>query len=151
MSDMPQDFEDMLEAFEKHKVRYLIIGGLAFTYHVKPRYTKDMDLWIDPERENVERAKLALEEFGSRFLLDADRPGEILQLGVAPNKIDLLRDIKGARFETAWMKRIRAPFGRVKANWIDIDSLIRIKSRLEGPRHQEDLRLLREVKKAKRK
>lgn len=151
MSDMPQDFEDMLEAFEKHKVRYLIIGGLAFTYHVKPRYTKDMDLWIDPEGENVERANLALEEFGSRFLLDADRPGEILQLGVAPNKIDLLRDIKGARFETAWMKRIRAPFGRVKANWIDIDSLIRIKSRLEGPRHQEDLRLLREVKKAKKK
>ena len=151
MSDMPQDFEDMLEAFEKHKVRYLIIGGLAFTYHVKPRYTKDMDLWIDPERENVDRANLALEEFGSRFLLDADRPGEILQLGVAPNRIDLLRDIKGARFETAWTKRIRAPFGRVKANWIDIDSLIRIKSRLEGPRHQEDLRLLREVKKAKRK
>jgi len=151
MSDMPQDFEDMLEAFEKHKVRYLIIGGLAFTYHVKPRYTKDMDLWIDPERENVERANLALEEFGSRFLLDADRPGEILQLGVAPNRIDLLRDIKGARFETAWTKRIRAPFGRVKANWIDIDSLIRIKSRLEGPRHQEDLRLLREVKKAKKK
>ena len=151
MSDMPQDFEDMLEAFEKHKVRYLIIGGLAFTFHVKPRYTKDMDLWIDPERENVDRANLALEEFGSRFLLDADRPGEILQLGVAPNRIDLLRDIKGARFETAWTKRIRAPFGRVKANWIDIDSLIRIKSRLEGPRHQEDLRLLREVKKAKRK
>lgn len=43
-----QDFEDMLQLLEKHRVRYLIIGGLAFIYHAKPRYTKDMDLWIDP-------------------------------------------------------------------------------------------------------
>jgi len=42
-----QDFEDMLHFLDKHKVRYLIIGGLAFIYHAKPRYTKDMDLWID--------------------------------------------------------------------------------------------------------
>ena len=43
-----QDFEDMLHLLDKHKVRYLIIGGLAFIYHAKPRYTKDMDLWVDP-------------------------------------------------------------------------------------------------------
>lgn len=47
------DFEDMLLLLEKHRVRYLIIGGLAFIYHAKPRYTKDMDLWIDPSLENV--------------------------------------------------------------------------------------------------
>ncbi len=51
-----QDFEDMLQFLDKHKVRNLIIGGLAFIYHAKPRYTKDMDLWIDPEPENVKRA-----------------------------------------------------------------------------------------------
>jgi hypothetical protein len=38
-----QDFEDMLLFLDKHEVRYLIIGGLAFIYHAKPRYTKDMD------------------------------------------------------------------------------------------------------------
>ena len=42
-----QDFEDLLQHLEKHRVRYLIIGGLAFIYHAKPRYTKDLDLWID--------------------------------------------------------------------------------------------------------
>ena len=46
------DFEDMLLLLEKNRVRYLIIGGLAFIYHAKPRYTKDMDLWIDPDRLN---------------------------------------------------------------------------------------------------
>ena len=52
---------------EKHAVRYLIIGGLAFIYHAKPRYTKDLDLWIDPTTENVNRANKALAEFGSPY------------------------------------------------------------------------------------
>ena len=45
--DAIQDFEDILELLDKYHARYLIIGGLAFIYHAKPRYTKDMDLWID--------------------------------------------------------------------------------------------------------
>lgn len=91
------DFEDMLGLLYKHRVRYLIIGGLAFIYHVKPRYTKDMDLWIDPAPENVKRANNALSEFGSPYLLDTEHPSEILQLGVAPDRIDFLRHVKGAR------------------------------------------------------
>lgn len=47
--DTVQDFEDLLELLERFEVRYLIIGGLAFIYHAKPRYTKDMDLWVDPD------------------------------------------------------------------------------------------------------
>jgi len=58
--DTIQDFEDRLQLLEKHRVRYLIIGGLAFIYHAKPRYTKDMDLWIDPVPRNVEHANDAL-------------------------------------------------------------------------------------------
>ena len=41
------DFEDILALFEEHKVHYLIVGGLAFIFHAKPRYTKDMDLWVE--------------------------------------------------------------------------------------------------------
>ena len=142
-----QDFEDMLTLFKKHKVRYLIIGGLAFIYHAKPRYTKDMDIWIDPDLNNVKRANNALAEFGSPYLLDTENTKEIVQLGVAPNRIDLLLHVVGAKFETAWKKRIQGRYGGVKANWIDIDTLIRIKSRINNPRHQEDVRILNEVKK----
>ncbi len=142
-----QDFEDMLVLLGKHKVRYLIIGGLAFVYHAKPRYTKDMDLWIDPAPENVKRANQALAEFGSPYLLDPKKFKEILQMGVAPDRIDILRHVPGVQFKTAWQKRIIGQYGKAAANWIGLDSLIRIKNRIDHPRHREDVRVLREVKK----
>ncbi len=146
-----QDFEDLLQLLGKHRVRYLIIGGLAFIYHAKPRYTKDMDLWVDPSEDNVKRANIALAEFGSRFLLNPDKDEEILQLGVAPDRIDLLRAIKGARFSTAWKNRIRGKYGKANANWIDLNSLLRIKSFIDHPRHQDDVRVLLEVKRRRKR
>jgi hypothetical protein len=144
--DTVQDFEDLLELLDRHSVRYLIIGGLAFIFHAKPRYTKDMDLWLDPERGNVDRANRALAEFGSPYTLDPDAPQEILQLGVAPNRIDLLRDASGLDFAETWDRRIESLYGRARAFWIDIEGLIAIKSRIDDPRHQEDVRVLRRVR-----
>lgn len=145
-----QDFEDMLDLLERFEVRYLIIGGLAFVYHVKPRYTKDIDLWIDPEPSNVQRTNRAVAEFGSPHLLDVDRPEEILQIGVAPNRIDLLRDTEHVDFRDAWPRRIEGRYGRAKAFWIDLDSLIAIKGAIDHPRHQEDARELRLVRDRRR-
>ena len=135
----------MLELLERFQVRYLVIGGLAFIFHAKPRYTKDMDLWIDPEPANVTLANRALSAFGSPHLLDPDQPTEILQLGVAPNRIDLIRET-GIAFDDAWVHRIEAPYGEAAANWIGLDALIDIKRQIDHPRHQEDTRVLREVR-----
>ena len=144
--DTIHDFEDLLELLGRHRVRYLIIGGLAFIYHAKPRYTKDMDLWLDCEHENVKRANIALSEFGSPQLLDPDDRDEILQLGAGPNRIDLLRETVEHEFAEAWDRRIKGMYGRARANWIDLDSLIAIKSRIDHPRHREDVRILRLVR-----
>jgi hypothetical protein len=105
-----------------------------------------MDLWIDPSSDNVERTNAALSEFGSPHLLNPDAVEEILQLGVAPDRIDLLRAIKGARFSTAWKNRIRGKYGKASANWIDLNSLVRIKKCINHPRHQDDVRVLRAVR-----
>ena len=67
--DTIADFEDLLLLLHEHEARYLIIGGLAFIYHAKPRYTKDMDLWVEPEPGNIQRANRALAEFGRPTLL----------------------------------------------------------------------------------
>ena len=141
-----KDFEDMLEVLDRHEVRYLIIGGLAFIYHAKPRYTKDMDVWINPTVENRRQVNRALAEFGSPFLLEPGDQEQILQMGVAPNRIDLLQRVEGVRFDTAWRKRVRDRYGTVQANWIDLDSLIRSKRGIDNPRHREDVRILRDVK-----
>lgn len=141
------DFEDILALLEKHGVRYLIIGGLAFIYHAKPRYTKDMDLWVEFEPGNLARANRALAEFGASVLLSTDRDDEVLQLGFAPDRLDFFLRVEGMTFGEVWRKRIRGRYGEVEANWIDLDSLLAIKSRIGSPRHQEDARVLAEVKK----
>ncbi len=148
--DAVTDFEDMLDLLDKHGVRYLLIGGLAFIFHAKPRYTKDMDLWLDPSQENVSRANRALAEFGSPYLMDDTKPDEILQLGLPPDRIDFFLQIDGPAFEAAWEKRILGAYGRAKANWIDLDSLIAIKEKIDTPRHQEDVRVLCEVRERRR-
>lgn len=144
------DFEDMLALLEAHEARYLIVGGLAVIYHAKPRYTKDMDLLVDPADENVERVNRALAEFGSPYHLALNDPEQILQIGVAPNRIDILARIDGVSFDEAWERRIHDRYGGVTANWIDIDALIRAKQCLDGPRHAEDVRVLLQVKELRR-
>lgn len=145
------DFEDMLALLERHGVQYLIVGGLAFIYHAKPRYTKGMDIWVESSDENVRRANAALAEFGSPHVFGLGNPDQILQLGVAPSRIDLLLTVQGVRFPTAWRKRVRDSYGRVEANWIDIDSLIRAKRGIDNPPHQEDVRVLHEVRRLQRR
>ncbi len=142
-----KDFEDMLFLLNKHEVRYLIIGGLAFIFHAKPRYTKDMDLWIGPDRDNITRANRALAEFGSPTLLGYDEPSQMVQIGVAPNRIDLLVAAGDLDFETAFAQKVVSSYGDSDADWIGLDSLIEIKGNIDKPRHQDDARILRQVKK----
>ena len=146
-----QDFEDMLFLLNKHGAKYLIVGGLAFIYHAKPRYTKNIDIWIDPSPKNVGRVNKALVEFGSPYLLTPNNSEEILQIGVEPDRIDILQQLKGVAFSAAWKSRLSDTYGEVTTCWIDIDNLIRVKELIDHPRHQEDVRILREVKKLRQK
>jgi len=149
--DAISDFEDLLALMHKHEVRYLVIGGLAFIYHARPRYTKDMDLWIDPSPRNIRRANAALAEFGSPFLLNVNEPDEILQIGLPPNRIDLLQAIQGPSFGEARRRRITGKYGHADVNWIDLECLIEVKSRINDPRHRRDVRDLEAVRALKRR
>lgn len=144
-----KDFEEMLTELNKCHVQYLIVGGMAYIYHAKPRYTKGIDIWINPEKGNIERANKALAAFGSPFLIAQEGKSQVVQIGVAPNRIDLILNIEGLTFGEAWKRKISGRYGRPNANWIDLDNLILIKKKIDDPRHQEDVRILREVKKLK--
>lgn len=144
------DFEDMLALLGEHDARYLIVGGLAFIYHARPRYTKDMDLWVDPAAENIERVNRALADFPSPELLTPGAHEEILQIGVPPNRIDVLQRLGDSEFDRAWQRRVVDRYGSVDANWIDLDTLAEIKEAIDQPRHQDDARILREVQRLQR-
>jgi hypothetical protein len=96
-------------------VRYVVVGGHALAYHGRPRYTKDLDVFVEPSPENAARLLAALEDFGFSGLdlkaADVDRPGMVVQLGIAPNRIDLLTTIDGVSFDQAWNGRVVGRFG----------------------------------------
>ena len=87
------DFLDFLRALNRHRVRYLLIGGYAVAFHGYPRATKDLDLWVESSPENAARALAAIREFfGETLGLEEDdflTPG-VIQLGYPPNRIDLV-------------------------------------------------------------
>ena len=140
------DFRDILFLLGKHQARYLIIGGYAFAFHARPRYTKDLDILVDSAPGNVARVNAALADFGSPYMLDADMPSDILQLGVEPNRIDLLRQIGDLDFAAAWKGRVEAPYGDIEANWIGLDGLIQSKKIAGRPRDLEDVEALEQLR-----
>ena len=59
------NFKDPLRSLNEAGVRYLIVGGYAVRVYTEPRYTKDLDLWIEPTQPNAQKLYLALAQFGA--------------------------------------------------------------------------------------
>lgn len=126
-----KDFEELFAFLNARHVRAIIVGGYAFAFHVKPRFTKDIDVFVDPTPENAARLVAALEDFGFGSLglaaADFSSPGAIVQLGVPPNRVDLLTAIDGVSFEEAWAGRVSGQYGAQPASYLGIEELRRNK------------------------
>ncbi|MFZ6010179.1 MAG: hypothetical protein ACOYXT_07490 [Bacteroidota bacterium] len=59
-----KDFLDFLQLLVKNRVRFMVVGGYALAAHHAPRFTGDLDIWIDQERENAENVLKTLNDFG---------------------------------------------------------------------------------------
>ncbi len=123
-----QDFREFLQSLNNNGVHYLVIGGYAVAFHGHPRYTKDLDVWIEVSEENAVRLVLAMGEFGFGSLglqaEDFTKPGQVVQLGYPPNRIDILTSIRGVEFANAYSKRIQVLVDEgVEASFIDRESL----------------------------
>lgn len=106
---MSKDFQDILRTFNAHKVKYLVVGGFAFGVHLEPRTTKDIDLWIRTDPENAKAVFQALAEFGAPIagMTPADfMDGTVFQMGQSPERIDILQQVSGLDFDSAWERRL---------------------------------------------
>lgn len=146
-----RDYEELFACLRRHEVRALIVGAHAVAFHAKPRYTKDVDVLVEPTEENAERLLRALDEFGfgSAGLTreDFSRIGSIVQLGFEPNRVDFLTSIGGIDFEEAWRGRIEGRYGSEPMFYLGLDELIRAKEAAGRPQDLADLDWLREAKK----
>ncbi len=139
---MNRDFAEMLNALSEAGVEYLIVGAHAVALHGHLRATKDLDIWIRPTRENAARVWSALVRFGAPLREvtrdDFATPGTIYQLGIEPNRIDLINDIPAVDFETAWANRATATIDGVEYPVIGRADLIRNKRATGRPHDLED-------------
>jgi hypothetical protein len=128
---MNQDFRDLLAEFNAHGVEYIVVGAHALAAHGHVRATKDLDVWIRPSSDNAVRVYAALGKFGAPLhelsAEDLSVPGTIFQIGVAPIRIDVITEIDGVDFESAWHERLAVPFADQVVNVLSRQDLIRNK------------------------
>ncbi len=144
-----KDFEEFIGLLNKHDVRYLIVGGYAFSFYAEPRYTKDIDIFIDRAGDNPGRLLRALQEFGfgetGLHREDFEKPEQVIQLGVAPVRIDLITSLSGIDFAPAWENRVAGSFGDVQANFIAKADLIGNKAATGRKQDLSDIEKLEKI------
>lgn len=146
------DWDDVLAALAQSGARFLVVGAHAMAVHGVPRGTQDLDVWIDPTPENADRVWRGLAQFGAPLedlaitREDLRRSETVIQLGLPPNRIDLLTGISGVpNFESAWAERVEHPLGGRPVPFIGRATLIRNKRASGRRKDLADLEALGEL------
>jgi len=145
------DFRDLLRSLNAAGVRYLVVGGYAWMVHTEPRYTKDLDIWIEPTEPNAEALFAAFRAFGvpthevepSYFI----EPDVFFQIGVEPVRVDIMTSVPGLEFLDSWNRKVVVDFGGESAPvlcWQDVQAGKRASDR---KRDRRDLKKLARRKK----
>lgn len=138
-----QDFKEFIQSLNDNGVRYLVVGGYAVALHGHPRYTKDLDVWLEMSPANSAQMIKALEDFGFGSLglkeedfLVAD---QVIQLGQPPSRIDLLVTVSGVDFAACYDSRLTVEVDGVAITFIDLESLRKNKQASGRPQDLADL------------
>ena len=139
---LSKDFKEFLELLNENKVKYLVVGGYAVAFHGHPRYTKDIDVWIELSPANANNILNALKEFGFGSLglkpddfLESD---QIIQLGYPPNRIDILTSLKDLKFEDCYKTKVEVEIHGPHIDFIDIENLKKNKRATGRPQDLAD-------------
>jgi predicted nucleotidyltransferase len=106
--ELSRDLRELLKCFLSHKVRYLVIGGHAVSFHGYPRFTKDLDIWIESSEENANAVTAAQIDYG--FHPDSvqpemfNDPDRMTMMGREPNRVAILQTILGVVFKECFSR-----------------------------------------------
>ena len=145
---MNDDFQDLLRLLGRFDVKFLVVGGYAVIRYSEPRFTKDLDLWIEPTAENAERCFRALAAFGAPLAglapFDFTQEGYIYQMGVPPMRVDILMSLRSIAFEDAWSRRETSTVDGIEFCVISKQDLIASKLAAGRPQDLLDVEALRQ-------
>jgi hypothetical protein len=141
------DFRDLLCELCAAEARFLIVGGYAVALHGRPRATNDLDVWVEASVDNAPRVLRALRAFGAPLHglteRDLETPDVGLQIGVPPQRIDVLTRVSGIVFEDAWPNRVDVMLGGdVRCWFVGLDDLLRNKRAAGRPQDLADVEAL---------
>ena len=148
MNIFNRDFRDFLEALNKHNVEYLLVGGYAVILHGYMRSTGDMDIWVNPTRENYVKLILAFRYFGlpeeaisEEQFLDTDRY-DVFTFGISPTAIDLMTKVKGLEFEQSYQNSEIKETQGIDIPLLSYEALIQTKKSAGRLKDQADIEYL---------
>ena len=151
--NLNSDVKELLESFNAFQVKYLVVGGYAYAFHVEPPYTKDLDVWVRADTENAALVYQALKAFGAP--LDGLTPQDFAvehyfyRMGSEPNAIDVMMSVSGLTFDAAWNDRVEFDYHGVTVQIIAKADLITAKLAAGRPQDLVDAHKLKETLKWK--
>jgi hypothetical protein len=146
--EVQSDFRDLLALLNKHQVEYVVVGGYALAFLGAPRYTGDLDILIRPDPSNGRRVLTALEEFGFGDVglnqADFEKPGQVIQLGHPPVRVDLVTSLTGVSWTEAAEGRQPGKYGEIPVCFLGRQEFLANKRAMGRKKDLADLEALGE-------
>jgi hypothetical protein len=149
---MYPDFKELLSVLNACNVKYLVVGAYAVSIHAQPRATKDLDILVKPDVENAGAVYAALVRFGAPLnnltFADFAERGPFFQMGHPPVAVDILTDIPGVDFDSAWERRVEHVIDNatgLKATFISANDLMAAKQASGRPQDIADVAAIRKA------
>jgi len=138
-----KDFKELLELLNAQNVEYLIVGGYAVVFHGYPRYTGDIDIWINPTEKNASKILKCIKDFGFTSLgltiNDFTSPDSVVQLGYSPFRIDIMTSVSGIEFHESYKNKIRKEVDGIEITIINLEDLIKNKNAIGRHKDLNDI------------
>lgn len=131
MTNLNKDFKEFIVLLNENEVDYLLIGGYAVGFYGYPRFTQDIDIWIERIEDNIKKLFNALRDFDFPVkelkIKDFMKPNNIFEMGKPPYRIDILNEIEGVKFSNCFKRKVRFTVDAVTMNIKSLKDLKKIK------------------------
>ncbi len=144
------DLKEFLNCLKVHEVRFVVGGSYVMAILGRPRFTKDIDILVEPTEANASRLSVALHEFGYVELARVAehhfaKKERMATLGVPPVAIDILTSFTGLSFNEAWQGRTMVDIDGDSIPFLGLAEFVKTKRATGRPIDRADLALLEQA------